>query len=156
GQEERRGPIPASARGRRLVAQAIQASSLVTVEGATYVVVASLIQPDFGVEPLRDATAPILITGKRLDREFLATFARRFLLKELQLNVVGPRLESGASVPLRDVAGIPVAWLSWMPEEPGTALRRRAAGPLLTLLAAVGLLCIVLYQRGLKAARELQ
>ena len=157
-QEEQRGPLPSRSvpQRRRLVGRAIQSSSLATVEGATYIVVAGLIQPDFGTETLRDGTAPILVTGKRFDRDFLANFARRFLLKDLQLSVVGPHRESGASVPLRDVAGVPVAWLNWTPEEPGTALRRRAAAPLLALLAAVGLLCAVLYRRGLKAAHELE
>jgi diguanylate cyclase (GGDEF)-like protein len=126
----------------------LQASAVAHIEGAIFVVTATL---DASV-----SGEPAIITAERVDDEFLNVLVDRFLLDNLQLTL-GESLGQGraAEVALTDATGANIATLTWSPRRPGAELLRNALPFVLILIAALGALGWGVFQRGRKAARNL-
>ena len=127
----------------------------VSIGGQTYIVSATLVQPDFGKVLPKGPRAPIVIAAKPIDAGMLKSFSRRYLLDNLLL--LGPTAQpAGRSViELRDMDGAVVATLSWVPRQPGTYLLQKLQWPLLGGIAVLAILALLVIRRGRAIVNEL-
>ncbi len=154
--ETKRGRIRTPAKPGVMVASPIQANTIGIVGGETYLITASLVQPDFGTIMPSGPAAPIVITAKALDRDFLSAFANRFMIADLKLHHGAAAPDGrGALAALRGVDGQVVAVLSWSPQLPGRALMRNVILPMLAVMSALGVTALTLFRFGRRAARDL-
>jgi signal transduction histidine kinase/AmiR/NasT family two-component response regulator len=141
---------------RTLVSEPVDASTVVRLDGALYLVTAALVQPDFG-HAVPTARAPIVVVGQAVDAGFLDRFADAYLLKDVGLAPARAVVPAGASaMPIRDYQGREVAQLVWTPDVPGAGLVRSMAGPLAALLAVVILIPVAFYFWERRRAVQLQ
>ena len=132
------------------------ASSLANIGGQIYILSAMTVEPDFGRATLRGVHAPVIVTAMRIDDQFVATFAQRFLLKRVRLHTSDlPVQHSVAFVTLRSDRGDYVATLDWAPQTPGRTLFRHVGPPMLAILIVLVGSITILYRRGRRIANNL-
>ena len=153
--ELRRGPFRQRAGKGNVVIPPIQSSTTAQVAGATYIVTATLVQPDFGKVLPKGPRAPIVIAAKPIDRSMLDAFAGRYLLNQLLLLDPSVSADQRQQIVLRDFAGRDLTALSWVPRRPGTALRQMLQWPLLGGIAVLALLTLLVLRRGAAIVSEL-
>ncbi len=139
-QEAARKPLSPSPDGTSMISQPIQAKGIAAIRGQPFIVVATLVQPDFG-SVMPSARAPIVVTAVPIDQALLTPFANRYLLEDLKLAQHDQTVGERAAFWLEDSQGKPVAGLTWLPERPGTTLIGRlgisiAAGVMALLVIA--------------------
>jgi diguanylate cyclase (GGDEF)-like protein len=117
----------------------IQQNTFAQIDGKTYVVTATLVQPDFGKYMPKTARAPITITALPIDAPLLKSFAERYLLDGLVLAEAGGNVGRGGQMELRGPDRRPVAALVWIPRQPGTMLLQSLWFPLLCVMT---MLCL--------------
>jgi diguanylate cyclase (GGDEF)-like protein len=133
----------------------IEANVVARVDGQAYVVIASLVQPDFGESLPKGPHSPVAIVAKPIDAAMLGAFSQRYLLENLQLVEPG-KVDAGSSrMWLRNRNGQAVAALTWTPRQPGTLLFQKLAVPLLLALLGLGVVAWVIVRRGAGVANEL-
>jgi len=139
-----------------LVSSPLQQSSFELIGSETYLVTASLVQPDFGRVLPRDSKAPIIVTALRLDAAFLLAMSNRFLLAGIHLHP-GEATPQGqdARVAIRSLEGPVVATLDWTPPRPGQALLRKAGLPILLVVGGLAASVVVFAVRSRRIARGL-
>ncbi|MEY4952570.1 MAG: hypothetical protein RL299_994, partial [Pseudomonadota bacterium] len=153
--EVARGPIrPRPGKGN-VVIPPIQKNSIVLQRGTTYIVTATLVQPDFGKVLPKGPRAPIVITAKPVDEALLKAFSSRYLLDNLLLLDPTVVPEGRQQIVLRNLDGTGLAALSWEPRRPGTALRRQLQWPLMGGIAMLGFLALLVTRRGKAIVNEL-
>lgn len=150
-----RGTILPRPGKNNIVIPPIQRNAIVSIGGQTYIVSATLVQPDFGKVLPKGPRAPIVIAAKPIDAGMLKSFSRRYLLDNLLL--LGPTAQpAGRSViELRDMDGAVVATLSWVPRQPGTYLLQKLQWPLLGGIAVLAILALLVIRRGRAIVNEL-
>lgn len=153
--EARRGPVQDITRQQKAPG-AVQAHSLATIEGETYVLTATLVQPDFGTElPLR-ARAPIIMTAMKFDSQLLHSFGERFLLERVHIHPGDNRVEGGqAHAPLMDKDGVVLATIDWFSQRPGMSILERILPAIVSLLGVFGCAALYLYSRSSRMAKGL-
>ena len=153
--EARRGSNRAAHQPGRPIAESIQSTEFARLGQETYILTATLVQPDFGTVTPLPGRAPIVLTGRLIDKAFVEQFAHRYLLNGARLARAGR--SPGASGPqtlLRDRAGEVVAAIAWLPEAPGTALLGRLAMPIGLLVGAFGCTAVYFYRRSQRLERQ--
>ncbi len=134
----------------------IISSAISRVGGKTYIVTATLVQPDFGDVMPRTDRSPIVVTCEEVDRTFVQTLGERYLLTDVQLERGNERLPAArARAPFVDRQGRVVAALTWSPPKAGAALLSKTLPPMLALLSALTVLAGALFLQGRKATRSL-
>jgi sensor domain CHASE-containing protein len=99
--------------------------------------------PLTGKVALPKGPVSLLVIAKRIDATFLARIAREQRLQNLELRLDTP--PAGSSVSLGGQTARLRAWLTWVPSQPGTQLRRQALQLfLLVTLAAVAVAGLVI------------
>lgn len=131
------GPRPGK---DNIVVPPIQSHTVARINGQVYLVIATLVQPDFGKILPKGPRAPVTITAKPIDAAFLAAFGKRYLLDEPQILRPNAEAQDFGTLLLRNSGGDGVAVLAWTPRKPGTLLLKQL---LLPLLGAMVLLCII-------------
>jgi len=153
--EVARGPIRPRPGKNNIVIPPIQKNAVTQRDGKTYIVTATLVQPDFGKVLPKGPRAPIVITAKPVDTAMLKAFSGRYLLDNLLLLNPTVLPEGRQQMVLRDLDGHGLAALSWEPRQPGTALRRQLQWPLLGGIAMLGFLALLVTRRGKAIVNEL-
>lgn len=139
-----------------LVSRPVQVSALEDINGATYLITASLVQPDFGKALIRNPRAPVVVTALKIDALFLDNLASRFLLKGIHLHRGDATNQpNDAHVPLRDLSGRIIATLDWAPVHPGQRLLRKAVLPILLVVGGLVVAVGILARRSRKIAEGL-
>ncbi|MCB2013524.1 MAG: EAL domain-containing protein [Sphingobium sp.] len=134
----------------------IQAHNIVKIDGAVYIVVASLVQPDFGTVKQRYDRAPVVVAAAPIDPKFLSNFGQRYLQPDMQLRQVQMDDISGlAQVDINDDRGQYVATITWSPGKPGTMLIKKLILPVLGVIALFFAVMIAFYRRSWRAAQAL-
>ena len=122
---------------KTLISQPIDATTVVRIGGTPYVLVAALVQPDFGTV-LPHRPAPIVVVGDAMDEAFLKSFGQAFLLDGVRLTALSAKSTPGSSVlPIQDMQGKVVVQLGWTPESPAGDLIKHLSAP-------IGALAVVL------------
>jgi len=133
-----------------------QQTSTRWVDGRLFVVTATVVASDFGHARIQHARAPIVITGREVDQDFLDAFARRYLLTQLHVHNGDSRFETAeAHAPIFDESGADVATLDWLPQTPGSRLLRQVLPWMLGLLVALMAALLGFYLRARRAAHVL-
>lgn len=153
--ELKRGPFKQREGKNNIVIPPIQTTTAALVKGTTYLVSATLVQPDFGKVLPKGPHAPIVIAVKPIDKALLSSFSTRYLLNELLLLDPTIQPEKRQQIVLRYLDGSGVAALSWVPRQPGTVLRKTMQWPLLGGIAVLGLLTALILRRGGSIVSEL-
>jgi diguanylate cyclase (GGDEF)-like protein len=110
--------------------------------------------PLTGKVALPKGPVSLLVIAKRIDATFLARIAREQRLQNLELRLDTP--PAGSSVSLGGQTARLRAWLTWVPSQPGTQLRRQALQLfLLVTLAAVAVAGLVI-RRGARNVEALR
>jgi diguanylate cyclase (GGDEF)-like protein len=152
--EEARGPLPANVYRSGLPAP-IKASSIMAVSGKPYVVMALLVEPDFGRSRLREARAPIVLVGVNIDADFLKVLSSRLLLDGLHFNDGRSDKPGEAHSVARDALGRAVVTLDWISARPGRKVLNDI-GPVILLIASLLLSAmLLLYRRSHRIATGL-
>lgn len=133
----------------------IQSSTTAIVEGMPHILIATLVQPDFGRAKIQGSHAPIVITAMEIDEDFLGGLARRYMLEGLHLENGESYLSGEAYVTLDNDRGEHVATVGWAPQMPGSMLLHKLAIPMFALIAAFVAVVAMLYRRSWKAAQNL-
>ena len=132
------------------LAESIQVHATQLIDGKPYVVVATVVQPDFGTATPTTDRAPIVFAGMALDDAFVTRFGERYLLGAPRLDVGANRAAAGrAGYPVVDRDGRPIAHLSWTPQTPGSVVLAQVGLPATLGFAVIGFLAIMLYSRTL-------
>ena len=84
----------------------------------------------------------LLVSVKYLDRAFLDALVRDYQLEDAEFRPQPPSSPDQAAVPLRDVAGTPLAFLVWTPAQPGAAILSDVAAAFWLAAIAVSTLTI--------------
>ena len=138
--EAERGPFRQTKVSKEIITKPIQANGLVKVDGAIYIVVATLVQPDHGAALPKGPRAPVAITALPIDQTMLKVFAKRYLVDDLVLIASPPKSGNQTFVILRSPGGEVLAALAWTPRQPGTVLLDKLKYP---LALALVLLCML-------------
>ena len=134
----------------------VQFHNLVRVNGRVFVVVASLVEPDFGTVKQQYPRAPIVIAATQINDQFLELFARRYMLADLKLRQVQMADTGGvAQVDLNDDQGRYVATLQWTPGTPGTDLALKLLAPTMIIILLFFGVMSLLHRRSWRAAQQL-
>ncbi len=134
----------------------VQYHNLVRVNDKIFVVVASLVEPDFGTVKQRYARAPIMVAATQINDQFLQSFAKRYMLNDLRLHQEQMHDDSGlAQVDLNDDQGHYVATLEWTPGRPGTELALKLLAPTLVIILLFFAVMALLHRRSWRAAQQL-
>ena len=153
--EVQRGPIRPRPGKNNIVIPPIQKNTIAQVAGTTYIVTATLVQPDFGKVLPKGPRAPVVITAKPIDAVTLKAFSARYLLDDLLLLDPTVQPKNRQQMVLRDLDRTSLAALSWVPRQPGTFLRRQLQWPLLSGLILLCLLALLVMRRGKAIVNEL-
>ncbi|MDQ4420567.1 EAL domain-containing protein [Sphingobium sp. DEHP117] len=134
----------------------VQYHNLVRINGRVFVVVASLVEPDFGTVKQRYDRAPIVIAATQINDQFLQAFAQRYMLPDLKLRLDQQEDKRGtAQVDLNDDKGRYVATLEWTPGAPGTELALKLLAPTLVVILLFFGLMALFHRRSWRAAQQL-
>lgn len=159
--EKARGAPRFDARSDTVALQPLTSTDILDIDGSPFIIIVTLVHPGLGDPRPRNSVAPVVITGERIDKEFIDAFADRFLLSGLHFHM-GPydarnsAHDDEAHVELRDEQGRSVGSLEWSPQKPGSALVRNILAPLLITLAMLSLLAFALYRRVIRTALALR
>lgn len=135
--EADRGPLSPSATGD-VISKPIQASTVTLVNGAPTLLIATLVQPDFGKVLPPGPRAPVVVTGRTLSGDFLTAFSNRYLLSGARVTAAGAATPHEAHASLKVGDEPAVATMRWTPQTPGRQLLARLAAPLALLALALG------------------
>ncbi|MCD2317069.1 bifunctional diguanylate cyclase/phosphodiesterase [Sphingomonas sp. IC-11] len=149
-------PLPATqSRSNDASVKAPFVSDLLMVDGHPAAVSAMLVLPLTPAVADRPGARPILLSVRYLDGTFQDGLARDYLLAHPKFATRNVMHQGEASLPLRDRSGRVIAWLSWYPELPGSAIKSVLL-PLGGLSAAIiALLMVVLGRRLIASTNEL-
>lgn len=146
------GPKPADG----LIKTPIQSNALISVDGQTFIMTASRVQPDFHDNHLRGFNGPIVLAGMRLDQNFLGQFGQRFLLRGLTVVATGTATsQPSANIPLVDAHGATIAQLRWHPQRPGADLFSKLAPSMVVIALLLLALALFLFHRSRHMAQGL-
>jgi diguanylate cyclase (GGDEF)-like protein len=121
-----------------------------------FIVVASLVEPDFGTVRQKYPTAPIVVAATEVNDQFLQQFGRRYMLPDLHLRQVQvDDTRDVAEVDLNDDRGQYVATLTWTPVRPGTELALKLLPPTLVTIALFFVVTALFHRRSWRAVQEL-
>lgn len=134
----------------------VQFHNLVRVNGKLFIVVASLVQPDFGTVKQKYDRAPIVIAATEVNPPFLQQFGERYMLPDLKLRQVQmDDVDEQAQIDLNNDVGQYVASLTWTPDMPGTSLGLKLLPPTLVVIVMFFLVMALFHRRSWRAAQEL-
>jgi diguanylate cyclase (GGDEF)-like protein len=153
--EAARPPLRKRPGRHNILVPPIQANGLAQVDGQTFVVIATLAQPDFGAYLPKGPRAPVAILAKPIDAAMLKAFSQRYLLDNLRLVPAQAAVSEHGRMLLRNPQGTAVAALVWTPRRPGTLLFSKLAVPLLIALLLLALVAWVIVRRGTGVVGEL-
>lgn len=134
----------------------VQQSAPKWIDGRLFIVTATLVQSDFGHARVMHAAAPIVVTGRELDSEFIGSFSSRYLLDSLHVHDGDSRYEAQeAHALIHDETGQPIATFDWLPQQPGARFSQQVLPWMLGLFAALLAATLGLYLRARLAASNL-
>jgi diguanylate cyclase (GGDEF)-like protein len=134
----------------------VQFHNLVRMDGGLYIVVASLVQPDFGTVQQKHPRAPIVVAATEVNEAFLKQFGKRYMLPDLKLRQVQiDDIKGIAQIDLYDDDGHYVASLEWTPQKPGTQLALKLMPPTFTIIGMFFVVMAIFHRRSWRAAQEL-
>jgi signal transduction histidine kinase/AmiR/NasT family two-component response regulator len=113
---------------------------------AVYVLGVSTIGPNNGVA-IGDDLATVVVTGWRLDSQFLNRLEQDLGIRQARLVTTSPLPEGAGTAALVDPRGRHVASLTWTPAKPGVIVLRHAARAIVLVFALLGLVTMVLGYR---------
>ncbi len=153
--EARRPPIRPGADGQSVVTTPIQAAGVHRLGDTVYVVIATLVQPDFGLILPRTKQAPVTITAIPINAAMLNSFGKRYLLDGLRLMPVNQPAPGKLQLVLRAPTGEAVGKLVWIPRAVGTILFRNLLIPVMATIVLMALLAWTIIRRGEGVVRDL-
>ncbi len=118
----------------------VQAGNVAIDQGQTYILTATLVQPDFGRALPPGRRAPVVITALPFDDRMLARFGAHHLAVDLKVDRNFAETSTRAVLPLRDARGRAIAALSWTPRRPGSELFARLEWPIAAMLLILAML----------------
>ena len=147
--EEQRGPLLRRSTDGKVISRPIQAADILLFRGRPTLVVATLVQPDFGTVLPVGRRASIILSGKVMDAAFLKSLGTRLLLADIHF--VKPTQSPDAYIELDNLRGERLARIGWTPRRPGADLISVAIFP---VLVGVGV-PLLLFLNGRRIARKL-
>lgn len=155
--EQRRGPI--SDHLKEMNGQppkVIYATSLSQTDQGLFALTATLVQPDFGLTLPATPRSAILVSGERIDQDFLSILTNRYLLKDTVLTSLGGhRIPDGAALILREASGETAGVIQWRPERPGAEMLRLSMPLVVIALTSLIILAMRYQARGRRATEQL-
>ncbi len=153
--EAKRPPIRAGANGQSIVTTPLQTVGIHKAGEAVYVVIATLVQPDFGLILPRSKQAPVTITAIPVNAAMLDSFGKRFLLDGLRLLPADQEVQGKVQLILHTPSGEAVGKLVWIPRAVGSILFRNLLLPVLATIILMALLAWTIIRRGETVVRDL-
>jgi signal transduction histidine kinase/ActR/RegA family two-component response regulator len=144
-----RGPFVNPNKSGGDISPPIQAGTIARIAEGVVVLTATLVQPDHGYALPSGPRAPILVTAKEIDADFLKIVADRLLISDLHF--VSPGEVPEAFIDLTDASGQLLGQVAWSPHRLGTYLMAVVLLPLLIGVAVP----LVLYFKARQASLEL-
>lgn len=129
-------------------------TTFVRTGGALWLLATARVVPHDGLPAgITDTDLPRLVFGSRITTALLDGIGQRFMIDSL---VLRPEPVPGeAAIPLRGNDGGPLGWASWQPATPGQAVLRATLWPLAGLMAAVGIIVLLVSRELLRSAQRL-
>lgn len=122
--ETGRGPFQLKPGNAAMISSPIQATAISNVAGTPYVLVATLVQPDFGTA-LPSDRAPIIVTAEAINPAFLALLVARYQLEGARIVATStPKNGTEAALEIDGADGTPLLSLRWQPHQPATSFLR--------------------------------
>jgi signal transduction histidine kinase len=130
-------------------------SAFIMIEGEPWMIAAAHVQPFEGVPAGRvNETLPVQVHGLRVSEAILNQVGSSLLIDDLRLSMTEP--DDLASIPLRSVEGVPIAYVVWSPPRPGASILRQIALPLGLALAVVAAIAVVSSRFAVRSAARLE
>jgi len=146
--------LPARPSSTAMVTTPIQQAGVAVVDGQPYMLVVSLVQPDFGTAR-PGPRAPVVVAARPIDAGILAQFGSRYQIDRLGLSAVEPADEDLARISLQDATGRDALWLTWPDRMLGRALIRMLLPPLGTMIMLLSLVSWLFLRRSESIASDL-
>lgn len=120
-------------------------SAFLDVAGEPMLLTATILGDVEDRSQIDPATAPMIVTGHRLDEQFVDEIASTFLLKDMRLK---PEIADGTNaIEITDEEGRSAGFLTWQPSRPGYETARLAALPLAVIIVVFATLMVVINLR---------
>lgn len=130
----------------------VQATNIASIGGRSFVLGATLVQPDFDASLAKPGPAPIILTGQEIDQAFLANLKDDYQLDGLEIISTPAReSETFSEVTLKDASGHPALSLRWKPRTPGANLLREALPYVLITMAVLAAIATTFHRRAQRA-----
>ena len=141
--EALRPPINRHPHNWALAAQPIQAANIAMSNGRVYIVIASLVQPDFGGAMPHAPRSPVVVAALPITPTMLSRMGIGRQVRDLQI-ILPTRPANGLNaIPLTNARGQTLALMAWSPNLPETSL----LGQLLMPVALIVLVFVALTWR---------
>jgi diguanylate cyclase (GGDEF)-like protein len=154
-QAEARRVLPVQPSSTAMVTTPIQQAGVAVIDDQPYMLVVSLVQPDFGTVRPAGPRAPVVVAARPVDAGVLSQFGSRYQLDGLGLSGVQPADDDLARISLQDATGRDALWLTWPDRAPGRALMRTLLPPLGTMIMLLSLVSWLFLRRSESIASEL-
>lgn len=146
--ERQRGPLPEPRPDHsRLIAEPIDAAQYGTCHGGPVILVATLVQPDYGRTLPQGDRSPIVVSTKRLDGGVVERLAATLLLGKPRFEPPRAMPPGAKTIGLHAPDGREVARLAWSPNRPGLTLLAEAAPFAAVAMAALVALAAAAHRR---------
>jgi diguanylate cyclase (GGDEF)-like protein len=153
--EALRPPINRHPRNWALATQPIQAANIALVNGRVFIVIASLMQPDFGTVMPDTPRSPVVVTALPITPTVLLRMGIGRQVQDLQI-IPSSRPPLGLnSIPLTDARGQTLASLAWSPNLPETSLLGQLLMPVALIVLVFAAITWRLVSRSTSIANDL-
>ncbi len=155
--EAKRPPMfaPGGANAGDVVSKALHVPLYIVKDGAPYLLIATLVQPDLGTAMPRGRRAPVVLAAMPLNGDSLKLMSERFQLENARFVMGRPPTANGeAAISIESPSKSPIS-LVWTPEKPGSEMLSSAVGPIVLVLIAFTLVGTVMLTRVRGAAAQL-
>jgi diguanylate cyclase (GGDEF)-like protein len=139
-----------------LVSKPVDLTKVVGLPNGPALVAVTLVQPDFGrVLPVEQRSS-VVISIKPLDSMVVDEIAEVLSLSHARIEVGKRDDNERAVVAVNDASGLPVAWVTWVPDRPGMLLLKTAAPFIAIGLLGLLLLAVWMLERTRRLAQLLK
>ena len=151
--ETARGAFRLTPGNTAMISTPIQAAAVSNVAGKPYILVATLVQPDFGTA-LPSDRAPIVLAAEAIDPAFLALLVTRYQLDDAEIVAASTPVNGAtAVVDIDGASGAPLLSLRWQPHQPAISFLK-ATWYYIALTLLICIAALLHFSRAARRARS--
>lgn len=153
--EAARPPLRASHKDGEMSSTPIQTATVARIDNRPYIIIATLVQPDFGTVLPRMSGAAVVVVARPIDQALLTSFGSRYLISDMHVGGNDPAADKPATIDLFNAQGHRAGILSWSPRRPGLDLVSRILPAMGILVVLIAIITWILVRRNTMISTDL-